>query len=91
MDVEDDAEQGATITFRPTINKAVIANGKTRYSDARKYVQPSEVKGSISFSSKITIQPSKASLENSLTKDVEFVTLETTKKVVFDGTYTAKK
>ena len=69
----------------------LIADGTTRYTEARKPVQEGEVKGSISFASKITIQPSKASLENDLTKDVEFLTSETSKKVVFDGTYTAKK
>jgi hypothetical protein len=91
MDVEDDAEQAATITFKPTINKTVVANGKTRYTDARSTVKEGEVKGSISFASRVTIQPSKASLENDLSKNVEFVTAETTRKVVFDGTYTAKK
>jgi uncharacterized protein YfaT (DUF1175 family) len=62
-----------------------------RYSEARETVNGSEVKGSISFATKVTIQPSKAALENNLTKRVEFVTNETSKKTVFDGNYTAKK
>ena len=93
IDVNDDSNaQGATVNFvSSTINKNLIADGTTRYTEARKPVQASEVKWSISFATKITIQPSKASLENNLTKDVEFLTSETSKKVVFDGTYTAKK
>ena len=89
IDVEDDATQSATIKLEPTINKNVLS--WARYSDAREYVKGSEVKGSISFATKITIQPSKASLENNISKRVEFVREETSRKTVFDGTYTAKK
>jgi hypothetical protein len=49
-----------------------------------------DVAGSISFS-KVTIQAAKAALENNLTKAVEFIQNETNRKVVFDGTYTARK
>jgi hypothetical protein len=49
-----------------------------------------DVAGSISFS-KVTIQAAKAALENNLTKAVEFMQNETNRKVVFDGTYTARK
>jgi LysM repeat protein len=49
-----------------------------------------ETSGSISFS-KVTIQPSKASLKNNITKDVEFANKATRTEIVFDGTYTAKK
>ena len=41
--------------------------------------------------SDVTVTEAKASLENDLDKDVEFVANDTTRKVVFDGTYTAKK
>ncbi len=90
IDVEDDAEQGATIQFTPSISKNLFV-GDVRYTEARENVRQAEVKGSVSFASKVTIQPSKASLENDLTKNVEFTTKETTRKTVFDGTYTSKK
>ena len=60
------------------------------YDESGKQVQASEVSGNISFG-KVTIQPAKASMTNSLTKEVEFLTNTTDKKVVFDWTYTAKK
>lgn len=49
-----------------------------------------EVSGSISFA-KLKVQPAKASLKNTLDKDVEFIKGESERKVIFDGTYTAKK
>jgi hypothetical protein len=92
IDVDSDATQKATITFDPvSINSKAISGTEARYTDARRSVKPSEVKGSVSFTSRVTIQPSKASLVNDLTKRVEFTTNDGTKKVVFDGSYTAKK
>ena len=93
IDVDSDATQKASITFKPaSINSAAFSGKDARYTDARRSnVKPSEVKGSISFTSRVTIQPSKASLVNDLTKRVEFTTNDGTKKVVFDGSYTAKK
>ena len=61
-----------------------------KYSDANEPVQTADVAGSISFS-KVTIQASKWALENNISKDVEFIIDSTTRKTVFDGTYTAKK
>ena len=61
-----------------------------KYSDANEPVQTADVAGSISFS-KVTIQASKWALENNISKEVEFITNSTTRKTVFDGTYTAKK
>jgi hypothetical protein len=49
-----------------------------------------DLAGSISFST-LTIQPAKASLTNTITKDVEFRNNESNRKVIFDGEYTAKK
>jgi hypothetical protein len=49
-----------------------------------------DLAGSISFAT-LTIQPAKASLTNSLSKDVEFRNKETNRKVIFEGEYTAKK
>ena len=90
VDLDEDALlSGTVITFAPTINKSVISGAK--YTDTKKYVSSSDVAGSISFASKLTVQASKASLENDLTKTVEFVLQQTSRKVVFDGTYTAKK
>ena len=89
VDLDEDALSGTVITFAPTINKNVISGAK--YTDTKKYVSINDVAGSVSFASKLTVQASKASLENDLTKTVEFVLQQTSRKVVFDGTYTAKK
>jgi hypothetical protein len=93
IDIDEDAIQGGTITFKPaSINKNAFSGSDAKYTDARKSpVKESEVKGSISFASKVTIQPSKASLTNTVTKRVEFSKNDSSKKVVFDGVYTAKK
>ena len=92
IDIDDDATQWATITFDPaSMNKNSFTGNEVRYTEARSTVYQSEVKGSISFASKVTVQPSKASLTNTLTKRVEFTTNDSSKKTVFDGTYTAKK
>ncbi len=61
-----------------------------RYDDSGVTVKEGEVSGTISFS-KVTVQPSKASLKNNATKEVEFANKETNRKVVFDGTYTSKR
>ena len=92
IDIDEDAIQGGTISFKPaSLNKNAFSGSNARYTEARSNVKESEVKGSISFASKVTIQPSKASLTNSLSKRVEFTTNDSSKKTVFDGTYTAKK
>ena len=86
VDVRDVADYAnAKITFS-------FASGST-FSDF-KYVEAKDKKvdiaGSISFSA-LTIQAARASLTNSVSKDVEFRNNESNRKVVFDGTYTAKK
>jgi hypothetical protein len=97
VDIDSDAKQGATVTFSPSFNSSIfnadsgIYKNNARYVDAKEYVKASDVAGSISFATKLTVQAAKASLENSLTKAVEFVKDQTNRKVVFDGTYTAKK
>ena len=83
----DKPEVAGTVTFS-TFNKNSFA--KARYSDAGEDVKIEDVAGSISFA-KVTIQPSRWSLENNLTKDAEFLIDNTSRKTVFDGTYTAKK
>lgn len=88
VDLNKDAE--GTVTFNPsTLNKVQFSGA--RYVDARQSVQSGDVAGSITFASKLTVQAAKAALENKLTKTVEFVKDETARKVVFDGTYTARK
>ena len=76
-----------SVTFS-AFNKDAFSGAK--YSDANEPVNTGDVAGSISFS-KVTIQASKGALENNNSKDVEFIVNSTTRKVVFDGTYTAKK
>jgi hypothetical protein len=49
-----------------------------------------ELVGSLSIND-VKITAAKATLKNSETKTAEFVTQKTTKRTVFDGTYTAKK
>jgi len=92
VDIEDPREG---IEGNPVINFAGSFNGEklegAKYDNVSKqYVQATDVAGSISFS-KVTIQAAKAALENNLSTDVEFILNETSRKVVFDGTYTAKK
>ena len=87
VDIKDDEKVGGTVSFS-TFNKNAFSGAK--YADANEPVQTADVAGSISFS-KVTIQASRWSLENSLTKDVEFIIDSPATKTVFDGTYTAKK
>ena len=85
--LDNPAAKAKTINFS-AFNKSAFDWAK--YDSTNKYVAIADVAGSISFS-KVTLQEAKASLENKLTKDVEFLQNETNRKVVFDGTYTAKK
>ena len=78
---------GGSFTFS-AFNKNAFTGAK--YADANEPVQTADVAGSISFS-KVTIQASRWALENNTSKDVEFIVGTTSRKVVFDGTYTAKK
>jgi hypothetical protein len=89
LDIEDD-ETVATGSIRFDKNFNRDAFEKAKYDNSREDVHTGDVAGTISFSN-ITIQAAKAALKNTLTKDVEFVNEETNTKVVFDGTYTAKK
>ena len=87
VDIKDDDKVGGTVSFS-AFNKNAFSGAK--YADANEPVQTADVAGSISFS-KVTIQASKGALENNISKDVEFIIDSTTRKTVFDGTYTAKK
>ena len=92
VDIADDELAGGSFQVATPFNGTVLTSNETAKYDnvSKQYVKAADVAGSISFS-KVTIQPAKAALENNLTKDVEFLQNETAKKVVFDGTYTAKK
>ena len=88
IDVDDNAAKWTVFSSFTSFNKNSFAGA--RYEEARKDVNTSDVVGSISFS-KVTVQESKAALENKLTKSVDFIIGESNTKVVFDGKYTAKK
>ena len=89
IDIEDN-EEVATWTVKLSKNFNRDAFDWAKYDNSREPVKTGDVAGTISFSN-ITIQSARATLKNSLTKDVEFLNEETNTKVVFDGTYTAKK
>ena len=89
IDIEDPATTlTGTIKFSGNFDRAKF--DWSIYDNSREDVHTGDVSGSISFS-EVTIEAATATLKNSLTKDVEFLTEETDTKVVFDGTYTAKK
>ena len=88
LNIKDDSNaKNQKISFT-TLSSSAFEGAK--YDNTNKYVQTDDVAGSISFS-EVSLQAAKAALENNLTKDVEFLKNETNRKVVFDGTYTAKK
>ena len=95
LDIKDPAYAitgGKQINFVTPFGRTSFDDGVThaKYDNSNNNVYATDVAGSISFS-KVTIQAAKAALENNLTKDVEFILNETNRKVVFDGTYTARK
>ncbi len=65
-------------------------NSLLKYDESGKKVAYDEVSGSLSISS-IKIQAARASLDNKNTKEVELVKDENNRKIIFEGTYTAKK
>lgn len=97
MDIHADTVKDITLT--PKVKKGagsafsfnkVAFGDDSIYENSRKVVSDDDIAGSVVLE-KVTVQPAKASLQNNLSKDVEFLTNESTKKVVFEGTYTAKK
>ena len=86
VDVRDtNAYSGVKLNF--SFVKSFNDSNNFVYVEGKKNI---DVAGSLSLSD-LTIQAAKGSLTNSLTKDVEFRKNESNRKVVFDGTYTAKK
>ena len=65
------------------------ANALGKYEEARQAITSEDWAGSISLSN-IKIQAAKGSLSNNQ-KDVEFLSKQTSRKTIFDGTYTATK
>ena len=94
-DLEDNDDlQGLTVTmWTTTFAKALFGATATRvgeYSDSGEDVKTADFVGSVSISN-IKVQAAKWSLSNDLSKKVEFVRGGSSKKTVFEGTYTAKK
>ena len=80
-----------TIDGKSSFDKAVLAGSK--YEELKnQYVAEKDVSWSVTFST-LKPQAAKASLENTLSKSkaIEFIADKWDRKVVFDGTYTAKK
>ena len=96
MDLHADTAKDVTLTSKIVVTPdeyTSFNNGAFKnaiYDNSRKAVANGDVAGGITLE-KVKVQPAKAALENKLSRDVEFLTNESTKKVVFDGTYTAKK
>ena len=92
---EVDVDDGATKWTKVSLWSLALSNFTTLVYDSNNVdliANPTlgDVAGSISFSD-LTVTEAKASLENNADDTVEFVVKETNRKVVFDGTYTAKK
>ena len=91
IDTETVKEVKFTIDGKSSFDKAVLAESK--YEELKnQYVAEKDVSWSITFST-LKPQAAKASLENTLSKSkaIEFIADKWDRKVVFDGTYTAKK
>ena len=85
-DIRSDAEIGSPIRFT-TLSHSIIT---AEYSNSDLLISDSSIVWSISFSKLTVVQP-KASLQNNITKIVEFPLNESSEKVVFDWTYLARK
>ena len=90
VDLDENAEPNAVITFDGSFDDEVFSGAEYRESSSSK-VQADEISGIIGFATKLTVQAGKAWFSNSLTKAAEFLDNDVTTKTVFDGTYTAKK
>ena len=87
VDIDDNATKWTKVQLWTL---ALSAMGLVYDSNSDPVTTNGDVSGSISFSD-LTVTEAKASLENSADDTVEFIVKETNRKVVFDGTYTAKK
>ncbi len=66
-----------------------LAANPWKYDDANSPIDGSNFIGTISYSS-IKVQSPKGTLENKISKSVEFVAWESSTRTIFEGTYTAK-
>jgi len=93
-DIEDNDDlQGLTVTMWTTTFAKALFGAATRvgeYSDSGEDVKTTDFVGSISISN-VKVQAAKWSLSNDNSKKVEFVRGGSSKKTVFEWTYTAKK
>ena len=89
VDITDKDTIGSTKVEWQTFTFTVNGWNQFHYTEG-KTNDTVDIAGSIS-PSKLTIQPAKASLTNTLSKVVEFRNKESNRKVVFDWVYTAKK
>jgi hypothetical protein len=85
IDVKEDTD--GNIEFAGSLNSDSF---NLKYDESGEDVDEDRIVGSIAIST-VKIQAAKASLENKNTKDVELTLNDPNRKVIFEGTYTAKK
>ena len=93
VDIHDDATDKALIAVESVFAKSLRGTAPTRvgkYDESGEVIKPENFVGSITLSN-VRVQPAKGALDNNLTKEVEFIQAETSRKVVFEGEYTAQK
>jgi hypothetical protein len=78
--LDRDAEDGARVTFSGDFDDSAFA-GATYPDGDDSPVNPDEVSGAISFTSRLTVQASKAALTNDWKTDQEFKDKEISKEV----------
>ena len=99
VSLEDDPDgsfAGKTLQFKIGDSQSINATtlnaewGNVEYDNSGESVPKGNIAGSISISS-VKVNESKASLKNSTSTEAEFVKWQSTKKTIFEWTYTAKK
>ena len=93
VDVDDNATKNTTVSFNNSFDRTTLAGWTAklgRYDDARSDITATDWAGSISLSN-VRIQAAKGSLSASSTKDVEILEKQTSRKTIYEGSYTATK
>lgn len=85
VDLDEDAE--GTMKFAESLNSSAFS---FKYDESGEEVDPEQIAGSISMSA-VKAQAARAELSKKSTKDVELISTDSNRKLIFDGTYTAKK
>ena len=90
VDIDDNAPK-TTISLG-SFDKTALNDGTKlgRYEDARSDITSTDWAGSISLSN-VRVQAAKGSLTAGSNKDVEILEKQTTRKTIYEGTYTATK